>query len=241
MWASLSNIWGLDATHFTAHMHLYSISCTCASQLLHITLSPHHLNQTSLQVLAPLKNPFFGRPGKHAAFTPKHALITPKHAAMWNPENWGKAPSNMFSLSTCLAGRPKLSKEKKPWRNKMSVEEENRQVHSRACGVGRRPRPRKVGSSWAMRAMKIWSRFILCIPLLTLEKAFWGITPQFVNHAAITKNLFFPEWHQNFCRKDSLGIDRTKWWPKNKKGSDPNDWRSIEASYEHFASIQYYD
>ena len=88
----------------------------------------------------------------------------------------------------------------------MSVEEENRQVHSRACGVGRRPRPRKVGSSWAMRAMKIWSRFILCIPLLTLEKAFWGITPQFVNHVAITKNLFFPEWHQNFCRKDSLGM-----------------------------------
>lgn len=36
-------------------------------------------------------------------------------------------------------------------------------------------------------------------------------------------------------------IDRTKWWPKNKKGGDPNDWRSIEASYEHFASIQYYD
>ena len=36
-------------------------------------------------------------------------------------------------------------------------------------------------------------------------------------------------------------IDRTKWWPKNKKGSDPNDWRSIEASYEHFANIQYYD
>lgn len=81
MGASLSTIWGLDATHFTAHMHLYSISCTCASQLLHITLSPHHLNQTSLQVLAPLKNPFFGRPGKHAAFTPKHAVITPKHAA----------------------------------------------------------------------------------------------------------------------------------------------------------------
>ena len=114
MGASLSTIWGLDATHFTAHMHLNSISCTCASKLQHITLSPHHLNQTSLPVLAPLKNQFFGRPGKHAAFTLKHAVITPKHAAIWNPENWGKAPSNMFSLSTCLAGRPKLFKEKKP-------------------------------------------------------------------------------------------------------------------------------
>ena len=110
----------------------------------------------------------------------------------------------MFSLSTCLAGRPKLFKEKKP--DEMKWEEENRQVHSRACGVGRRPRPRKVGSSWAMRAMKIWSRFTLWILLLTLEKAFWGITPQFVNHAAITKKLFFPEWHQNFYWKDSLGI-----------------------------------
>jgi len=35
---------------------------------------------------------------------------------------------------------------------------------------------------------------------VTLEKAFWGITPQFVNHAAITKKPVF----SRVASKDAL-------------------------------------